>query len=773
MTYATPAPLVAEAADALAQMLEVSLDGVVAIDADGRVFLVNRAAERLLGYARAQMLGRDVAELMIPPEQRAAHHAGMDRHRTTGRSLILDRRLHVDALRADGSRFPVELTVGAIRLGAGPAYIAFLRDRSGDVQAVREVAVARAKAERAERSLREAIEALDDGFVLFDRGDRLALCNERFRQLYPRSAEFMVPGARFEDLLRIGLARGEYPEAAGREEAWLAERLETHRRADAVLEQPLDGGRWVRISERRTAEGGTVGFRVDISALKQAQERAEQANRTKSEFMANMSHEVRTPLHGVLGLVELLLETPLSEDQREYAQLARSSARNLLAVVNDLLDFSKIESGRMEFAHVPFTLDESIGDMVRTQGLQAGAKGLDYTFDDATAAARFIGDPGRLRQILLNLVSNAVKFTENGEVRIEASLLPGEGAMVRLRVAVRDTGIGIAPEHRARVFEPFTQADAGISRRFGGTGLGLAIAKQLSERMGGRLELLPSSGRGSEFVMEIPFALAAEQTAVVEPAGTALLPERRLRVLLVEDHEVNRLVAARLLEKMGHETLEAGTGHAALEVFGAGAPDLVLLDIQLPGMDGFEVLRHLRQVEQAQGRHTPVVALTAHAQSGDRERCLAAGMDGYLSKPFSPHDLRSEMARVLGLAPVAEPAPRPDQEGRFAEVILGLDGDVELFEELAERAVVSFRLSAARLSAAARAKLPEALRVEGHKLKGHWPQYAVTADRGLLTEMSQQLAAGSDESWVTAQRLATAVRRTARELELWLLARRG
>jgi CheY-like chemotaxis protein len=366
-----------------------------------------------------------------------------------------------------------------------------------------------------------------------------------------------------------------------------------------------------------------------------------------------------------------------------------------------------------------------------------------------------------------------VKFTENGEVRIEASLLPGEGAMVRLRVAVRDTGIGIAPEHRARVFEPFTQADAGISRRFGGTGLGLAIAKQLSERMGGRLELLPSSGRGSEFVMEIPFALAAEQTAVVEPAGTALLPERRLRVLLVEDHEVNRLVAARLLEKMGHETLEAGTGHAALEVFGAGAPDLVLLDIQLPGMDGFEVLRHLRQVEQAQGRHTPVVALTAHAQSGDRERCLAAGMDGYLSKPFSPHDLRSEMARVLGLAPVAEPAPRPDQEGRFAEVILGLDGDVELFEELAERAVVSFRLSAARLSAAARAKLPEALRVEGHKLKGHWPQYAVTADRGLLTEMSQQLAAGSDESWVTAQRLATAVRRTARELELWLLARRG
>jgi CheY-like chemotaxis protein len=273
--------------------------------------------------------------------------------------------------------------------------------------------------------------------------------------------------------------------------------------------------------------------------------------------------------------------------------------------------------------------------------------------------------------------------------------------------------------------------------------------------------------------MVIPFALAAEQTAVVEPAGTALLPERRLRVLLVEDHEVNRLVAARLLEKMGHETLEAGTGHAALEVFGAGAPDLVLLDIQLPGMDGFEVLRHLRQVEQAQGRHTPVVALTAHAQSGDRERCLAAGMDGYLSKPFSPHDLRSEMARVLGLAPVAEPAPRPDQEGRFAEVILGLDGDVELFEELAERAVVSFRLSAARLSAAARAKLPEALRVEGHKLKGHWPQYAVTADRGLLTEMSQQLAAGSDESWVTAQRLATAVRRTARELELWLLARRG
>jgi signal transduction histidine kinase/AmiR/NasT family two-component response regulator len=378
--------------------------------------------------------------------------------------------------------------------------------------------------------------------------------------------------------------------------------------------------------------------------LTTAKEAAEAASRAKSEFLANMSHEIRTPMNGVIGMIDLAIETPSGPEHRGYLDTAKRSARSLLHLINDILDFSKIEANKLALEHVAFGLRAQLDEMLTPLRVRADRRGLRLGLSVAADVPdRLMGDPVRLRQILVNLVANAVKFTERGSVSVTVSRTAA-GAM---RFDVADTGIGVPADKQRLIFEAFAQADGSTTRRFGGTGLGLSITGRLVALMRGTLSLTSHSGQGSCFSVEVPIVAAPAE----EPARVAAAPAEAgcgvLRVLLAEDNAVNQLIAKKMLERDGHSVVVVGHGAAAVAAFAKSGFDLVLMDLQMPEMDGFEATHEIRTIEVVRRTRTPVVALTAHAMNGDRERCLAAGMDGYVAKPVDRDVLRAEMCRVV------------------------------------------------------------------------------------------------------------------------------
>ncbi len=647
-------------------------------------------------------------------------------------------------------------------------------------------------AEASAKRLTDAIEALPDGFVLYDKDDRLVVCNERYKQIYSNSASYIKPGNTFEQIIRGGAEAGQYDLQGTTLEDWVAERIRAHKAKTEVVEQHLGGGRWLRIIERETGDGGTVGFRVDISELKereanlkrseeqlsttvrsaldaiivindhgeirefnpaaeqifgferqnvvgrkmsefiiphryrnahetaidhflrtgegpligqrieiealhaeghefmielaiqqaegpdgtiflgyardvtekkaaeaqilQEKERAEIANRAKASFLAMMSHEIRTPLNGVLGILGLLSDEADKDKRQRLIRTARVSGKALLTIINDILDFSKLEAGRLDLDEGAFLLNPLVNGVESLVSHRARENSVRLSIDIGPSVPEaLLGDAGRIRQVLLNLAWNAVKFSEDGEVEISVRLLSLQDDVAHLRFSVRDTGIGIAEENHDQLFAEFSMLDASYSRKFGGTGLGLAISKSLVLNMGGEIDFTSELGKGSTFWFDIPLKIADAVDAVPfdELESDDDLPAvGSLRVLLAEDNTTNQLVVGNMLERLGCLVDVVGNGLEALEAVQNRPYDVVLMDISMPEMDGLQATKKIRGLGEDVSK-IPIIALTAYALDEDRQNALAAGMDAFVSKPVSRLELARALSRQAGIGSAA------------------------------------------------------------------------------------------------------------------------
>ena len=604
----------------------------------------------------------------------------------------------------------------------------------GTVQDVTQEVLAEERLRQSEAILRSSIDAIDEAFVIYDPDDRLVYCNEKYRQVYPSVADLIRPGASFESIVRTWAERGAPGVPADDVEGWLARRLALHRNGNLMI-QRTDNDRWTRVVERTTPDGYIVGFCVDITELMRAKEAAEAANMAKSRFLATMSHEIRTPMNGILGMAQLLLGPGVSDQEREEsARVILSAGQSLLGLLNDILDLSKVESGKLQLEMgevVPASLVDEICLLYREN---ARNRGLELKAVWTGPALRYRGDPHRLRQMLANLVSNALKFTETGEVRIEAREIErgGDGRRATLEFAVIDTGIGIPPDKLDRLFKPFSQVDDTATRQYGGTGLGLSIVRSLAELMGGKTGVESAPGAGSRFWFRIPAAAlgAAAQTAgpggAVSPAST--FANRNLagrRVLVVEDNATNQTVIRAMLARLGLACEIAGDGAAGLAAAQAGF-DLILMDVQMPVMDGLAATQAIRAREAAAGRRPcPIVALTADAFTENRQRCLDAGMDDYLTKPVDFNELTACLQRWLAAADPGDATQEraalspPDLTTFSSEALLApLAGNLEVALVMVDSALADLPEYTRQYEEAVQIRdLPTARRI-AHTLKG-------------------------------------------------------
>ena len=629
----------------LGRMIENALFEFYVFDAASWRFVeVNRGARENLGYAAAEFAA--MTPLSFVDGMDAATMADLLAPLRAGTEERL--RVRVQHRRKDGTRYPVETTLQFMDEDE-PVFVAMVEDLSDRLAAERAADLVRQR-------LEAAIEVLPDGFVYYDAEDRLVLANRRYREIYADSAPAIVPGARFEDILRYGLANGQYSEAIGREEDWLRERLEAHNKAESILEQVLGDGRVLRVFEKDTPDGGRVGLRIDVTELYDARRRAEAASRAKSAFLANMSHEIRTPMNGVLGMADLLGTTALSPQQHEMLGTIQSSAEALLGLLNDILDLARIEAGKVALDVAPFRPDDVLRRVAALHRATAVKKGLDLGLEIAPEAeAARLGDAARLRQVLHNLVGNAVKFTRAGFVRLGLRLAP-DGALL---FTVADSGIGMTEDQAARVFDAYEQADAAVGREFGGTGLGLAIVRELVDLMGGAISVDSAPGRGSTITLRLPFdpapAEASEPATVPAPAAPlGGAGPAGLRVLVAEDNRVNAIVLEHALHRLGHEMTLCVDGVEAVAAWRPGDFDLLLFDVSMPQMSGPAALAAIRSAAAGQGASAPpAIALTAYAMPEEVIALLDAGFCNVVTKPFRREDLAEAIELALSDAAAA------------------------------------------------------------------------------------------------------------------------
>ncbi len=925
-------------------ILDASVDAIITIDDHGLIESVNPATQRLFGYSPAELIGANVNVLM-PSPYHEMHDTYLENYHRTGQAKIIGIGREVTGRRKDGSLFAMDLSVGEINLGGRRMFTGLVHDVSDR--------------KRAEDDLRQSRDELE--CRVHERTAELSAINRQLqyeRHLFDMLMDHIPQGIYFKDatgrFIRVNRAKAHclgLPDAAaaiGKSELdfcsleralpTMADEREVLRSGVSLVDQeeketwPDGRTTWLSTTKMPLYDEagrivGTFGLSRDITQSKRAEEvlrfakeAAEAANRAKSSFLANMSHEIRTPMNAIIGMTELVLDTPLSPQQREFLLTVEESAESLLAIINDILDFSKIEAERLMIEPVPFDLREQLGDTLKTLALRADRRGIELICHIHPEVPEVVvADNLRLRQVMINLVGNAIKFTEEGEVEVSVRVgepptpagrgaggegeaekrfaqtsphpnpLPeGDGtltphpASVLLEFTVRDTGIGIPADKQTAIFEAFEQGDGTISRRYGGTGLGLAISSRLLRLMGGRMWVESQLGRGSQFHFQLPCGIAAEEPSpprrerpaalsgtkvlVVDdnatnrwileemltnwelrPQGAAggeeslrilrqtthegqpyrlvlvdahmsgmdgfalageirrdpalgstvimmlssgdqpgdvarcqelgipvylvkpvkqsdlfdaiLLalgaqaeeephpsrPEGRpkrqrpLNILLAEDSAVNQKVVAGMLEKEGHAVTLAGNGRAALAAVAAQGFDLVLMDVQMPEMDGLEATAAIRARQRRSGEHVPIVAMTAHALKGDRQRCLEAGMDEYLSKPIHSRDLLEVIDRALAVAAAAEPAPsEPPAEADLVdwkEVFQAVAGDAAGVDRVVQAALEESPRLVSTIRAAIESDDQTALRLAAHTLKGSLQYFGAAR----LCRLAQQL----------------------------------
>jgi PAS domain S-box-containing protein len=604
--------------------------------AEGRFLDVNESFVQLLGFSREEVVGRTSLEIGIWDAR--------------ARGAFVQKLQQQGSLRGEEVRF--RKNTGEILIAETSAEIFEGNEEQCLLVFINDIT---------ER--KRAKEELEQYFNLFATSSELmciAGTDGYFKRVNPSFSRIL--GYSEEELLSRPLAEFVHPE----------DRQKTRDRIERHL---LGAGLTLNYENRYCAKDGTVhwlswnayhyadkqvifGAARDITEQKRnaaelarAKEAAEVANRVKSEFLANMSHEIRTPMTGIMGMAQMLEQTELSAQQKYYLEAIQISSDNLLALINDLLDLSKIEAGKIVLEQTAFSLRCSINDLLRTQLSSIQAKGLTLKAEIADNIPDILtGDPLRLRQILLNFVGNAVKFTARGEIVLSVGLDERQRDKVLLRFSVADTGIGIKSELMTKIFDPFTQADASTTRHFGGTGLGLAICRQLVDLMGGRIHVQSVEGVGSTFCVELPFTVAElhieqrQREGEEEPLAAKGAP---LRILLAEDNEISRKPLLLLLQQAGHTLETAFNGREALTKWQQNAFDLILMDVQMPEMDGVEATQAIRECEKETADHIPIIALTAHARPEDRDHFLQQGFDGYVSKPMHFKTLKEEMRRCL------------------------------------------------------------------------------------------------------------------------------
>jgi PAS domain S-box-containing protein len=678
-----------------------SPDGMRVTDADGRILDVNPAYCRLVGLSREELIGRSFTGVYLEEDRAEA----LDLHR----QIFLDRPSSMTMTRrircADGRTLTVELMHAAFQQGTEPALITFCRDftharefqeelwqRAHQQQAVAEIGQIALSGLDCDALFREAVRRVAEilnvdhcGLVELEPGGEWLITRAQvgFADEVPHQTrisarrthaglvletgrpcllEDLASDTRFADsaLLRAnGISSGVTVPIAGSPRPFGA--LAVH----SVRKRRFGEDHIHFLQSVANVLAAAIERRRGEEKLERALAEAREATELKSRFLANMSHEIRTPMNGIMGTVELLMTTGLNPEQREYAGIIRTSTEALLAVLSDILDLSRIEAGRIELESVIFDPVETVKTVLALLSVRAQAKGLAMKTEFAPDLPRRVrGDPTRFRQVLMKLVGNAIKFTQGGWVETTVSLDRASEAEAEIRVRVRDTGAGIAPQHRERIFENFTQIDDSTTRRHGGTGLGLPIARQLVELMGGRIGVDTEVGWGSIFWFTTRFALVPNKPTVemTQPKSAqsargpgAMREAASWRILLAEDNPVNRKVACRILQEAGFAVDAVTNGREAVEALEVRAYDVVLMDVQMPEMDGYEATRTIRGMTGERSQ-TPVLAMTANAMAGDRELCLKSGMDDYISKPVRPEDLRQAVLRWLNPGPMEMPA---------------------------------------------------------------------------------------------------------------------